>query len=159
MALAVVAWGLPTMADLVSLDLREHGEAGSKKTLSLSAGVEAGVLQIGVLPSGSARTRRLEIGDELELRLFEDVCITLQIVEQSESPLGGRTFVARALGQSGLEAANAVVVETVDGLQVDIHDYEAAKIYTVFSNREGVIVKEIDLTAGKVLPSAPLIPE
>ena len=144
-----------------SLDLRpnESVQAGARRKLMAvqsSAGPEIGVLRRSDLPAGAARTARLNVGDELSIHLFEGVELELLFTKQCESPLGGRSFLATVAGYDGVK--NAVVHETVDGLQIDVQDYKHGKVYTVFSGPDGVIVKEIDPNAGKVLPSAPLVP-
>lgn len=74
-----------------------------------------------------------------------------------ESPVGIESFVATVSGYNGL--ANAVVVQTAEGLQVDLQDFRNSRVYTVVSSAETTTVREIDPNAGRITPSALLVPE
>lgn len=152
-----VAWCARIPLDLCKGESSLTGGLKSAGAVLQSVGrPELGVLRRTDLSAGVAQTTKLNVGDVLSLRLFEDVEFELVLTRQTESPLGGRSFLAEATGYDGVK--NAVVYETVSGLQIDIQDYRNGRVYTVFSNAKGVVVKEINPSAGKVLPTTPLIP-
>ena len=87
------------------------------------------------LDAGSADVGKVAVGDEISFTLFDDVFVTLTLKTQMPSPLGGDVFLAEASGYEGVK--NAVVLRTMDGLTVDIHDYHRKKVYKVISTATG----------------------
>ena len=140
---ACVAWMGAADAARHALDLRGAGDVSrvEKVRLMQAVQVEEGVLRRVSLEAGRTAVEGLEVGDELELALFDDVTLELMLVEETPSPLGGKSFLARVGGYEGV--CNAVVHQTGDGLQVDVQSYKTGKVYTIYSTAEGVKVSEL----------------
>lgn len=145
-------------ADTKSFDLRPiTSRRGSVKNLTLSSLPDGeSVLRKTSLPAGAAMDTGLTVGDILLFSLYDDVELELTITDHLENPLGGVSFMASVQGYDGMK--NAVVLETPDGLHVDIQDFKNGRVYTVISTSEGVTVKEINPNAGTVIPTVPKIP-
>ena len=94
------------------------------------------------LDAGSANVGKVAVGDEISFTLFDDVRVALTLKTQMPSPLGGDVFLAEASGCDCVK--NAVVLRTVDGLMVDIHDYRKKKVYKVISTATGVTVLDLE---------------
>ena len=159
--LAVLFAGICTVAanaGSYSLDLRDRGAKASafRTAGATSQTAESGLVRETRLPAGAATVGRIASGDELTVCLFDGVSVVLEIGKKLEGALGGRSFSAKVRGYAGVH--NALVVESDEGLQVDIRDYKAGRVYTVASGRDGVLVREIDPSKVKVTPSAPLKP-
>ena len=130
-----------------SLDLREKSAAVAANSSThlqalQSVQTEDGVLRRVNLEAGRTAVEGLEVGDELELALFDDVVLHMTLVEKTPSPLGGKSFLASVAGYEGI--CNAVVYQTDDGLQVDVQSFKSGKVYTIYSTAEGVLIKEIE---------------
>jgi hypothetical protein len=148
----------------VTLDLRTAVDGGQRiaRPARLASGgqwgdgsAEEGVLRTTALPARAAAVRDLEVGDVLDVILFDGVEAKIRITEQTESPLGGRTFLGEVLG-GGVK--NAVVLQTEEGITVDIDDFNNSHVYSVVSSSDGVAVKEIDTKAVAVAPTDPVDP-
>ena len=85
--------------------------------------------------------RKLMVGDRLVFRLFDDRELTLELVENTPAPMSGSAFLAETSGVAGLRSA--VVVQTADGLQVDVQNLLSGMVYTISSTGDGVTVREI----------------
>ncbi len=140
---ACVAWMGAADGARHTLDLRGAGDGTrvGKVRLMQAVQVEEGVLRRVSLEAGRTAVEGLEVGDELELALFDDVTLELALVEETPSPLGGKSFLARVGGYEGV--VNAVVHQTGDGLQVDVQSYKTGKVYTIYSTVGGVKVSEL----------------
>ena len=129
-----------------SLDLRKAKTSSllfaqrNEMVVSNAQDVRSDDIRLTDLPAGATDLDALAVGDALSVRLFEDVEVTLTLTERTASPLGGACFLATVSGYEGVQ--NAVVVQTGDGLQIDIQDYRNGKVYSVFSSGAGVRVKE-----------------
>ena len=141
------------------LDLRPKPvrTGSSARLASASLSHEPGILRQTDLEPGVTELPKLEVGDEIALELYDDVGRTVVLKNRLDSPVGGAAFLASAEGYDGLR--NAVVVQTADGLQVDIQDFKKARVYTVASSATGTTVREIDPKAGKVAACDVLVPE
>lgn len=135
------------------LDLRPKKAPRLMTAASPTSG-EKGVLRTSSLAAGATRIDGLAVGDELEFLLFDDVALTVRLVERTQSPLGGAAFLATVGGYAGIR--NAVVCQTADGLQVSMEDFRSGKTYTVFSSAERTVVRETDPSAVEVIPSRPV---
>ena len=119
----------------------------------------SGSLRRRTLPAAEAPViaDALRVGDELEVALFDDKTLSLKLAAQTSSPLVGASFLASTEGYGDVK--NAVVIQTPDGLQIDVQDFLAQRVYTVFSSKKGVQVDEIRPTrrpqVGGVEPEVP----
>ncbi len=132
------AWGRS-----VSIDLRSPAPAHrAGRLMAAAARPDDGTLRKVDLDAGATEVGDVDIGDELELTLFDDVKITLRLAERSPSLLAGDVFLAEASGYDGVK--NAVVLRTDEGLTVDIQDYLNDRVYKVISTKSGVTIREIE---------------
>ena len=142
-----------TDAATTTFDLRTPPKASSSRRLSSSAG---SCLQTATFPAGVTATGALSVGDTLAFLLFEDTEIRVTLSERMESPLGGEAFIGTVSGYDGVK--NAVVLQTAEGLMVDIQDFARSRTYTIVSDSSGVTVKEIDPSREIVTPTEPVDP-
>ena len=142
-------------AAVLTIDLRTAAKPSSGTRL-LAAPVGS-CLQADTLAAGATSTGALSVGDVLTFLLFKDVEIQITLVERMESPLGGEAFMGEVAGYDGVK--NAVVLQTADGLTVDIQDFAHGRVYTIVSDASGVTVKEIDPSRDIVTPTDPVDPE
>lgn len=140
-------------AATTTFDLRTAPRSPSARRLSSSAG---SCLQKATLPAGATAAGALSVGDTLAFLLFEGTEIHVTLSERMESPLGGEAFIGTVSGYDGVK--NAVVLQTADGLTVDIQDFSRNRTYTIVSDANGVTVKEIDPSRDVVTPTAPVAP-
>ena len=156
-AFALLALGLAAAEH--RLDLR-GGAADPKpaRTLASAAAVpETGVLRQMRLASGAASLPPLAVGDTLALALFDDVERTVVLKERLESPVGGDAFIATIEGGEGM--VSAAVVQTENGILVDLQDVGKGRVYTVASSAEATLVRELDPKAGTVTPCRARVPK
>ena len=139
------------------LDLRDASSGLPRTTLAAPQPSETGVLRRTDLRAGAATLPALKVGDTVALTVFDDVELSVVLKERLESPLGGESFTATLAGYDGL--VNAVVVQTPEGLQVDVQDFMNSRVYSVVSSAENTSVSEIDTKAGTVTPTDPLVPD
>ncbi len=140
-------------AATTTFDLRTSPKASSSRRLSSSAG---SCLQTATFPAGVTATGALSVGDTLAFLLFEDTEIRVKLSERMESPLGGEAFIGTVSGYDGVK--NAVVLQTAEGLMVDVQDFARSRTYTIVSDSSGVTVKEIDPSREIVTPTEPVDP-
>ena len=152
---ACVAFLLPitVQASIHALDLRPKAIA---RPLLRTTVTTDGILQSTSLSAGATDTTPLAVGDELTFLFFDDVEIVVRITERTESPLGGESFLGEVSGYDGVK--NAVVLQTEEGLTVDIQDFANSRVYTIVSTAGGVTVSEIDPSLNTVTPTAPIDP-
>ena len=139
------------------LDLRGASPALPRTTLAAPQSDETGILRRIDLDAGAATLPALEVGDTVTVTLFDDVKLEIALTERLESSLEGESFLATVGGYDGF--VNAVVVQTPEGLQVDVQDFANSRVYTVVSSASGTTVSEIDPKAGQIIPSEPLVPD
>ena len=151
-AAAAMAWAMAAGGATQVVDLRTEGGAVRRG----SDGFGAACLRSTSLSAGAAAAERLSPGDTVEFRLFRDEEIRVKIGERMESPLGGDAFLGEVEGGGG--AKNAVVLQTAEGLTVDIQDYLRGRVYTIVSDAEGVAVREFDPSRETVVPTAGVVP-
>ena len=144
-----------TLGATVAFDLRPPRKL--MRAAAASPDATPWILRMTSLPAGKTLADPLAVGDELSFALFDDVTVTLSLTERIESPLGGETFLAEVSGYDGMK--NAVVMQTSEGLQVDVQDFRNGKVYTIVSTAAGTQVKELDPRAGEVVPTKPLVPD
>ncbi len=147
--LAMAAWAVlvPAWGKSFTLDLRNHGAAGARRSLAMAGTSKAdGMLRTFALDAGMADVGEVAVGDILTFVLFDDVTLSLTLKEKMPSPLGGDVFIAEADGYEGVK--NAVVLRTADGLVADVQDYLRKKVYKVISAADGVTVQEIEAKGG-----------
>ena len=142
-------------AAAMTLNLRSASRPSAIRLLSAPAPTGS-CLQSATLPAGAAATGPLAVGDVITFLLFEDTEIRVTLSERMESPLGGEAFIGTVCGYDGVK--NAVVLQTAEGLTVDIQDFAHSRTYTIVSGSDGVIVKEIDPSLETVSPAAPVDP-
>ena len=109
------------------------------------------------LPSGLTSVHGLSLGDRLTFRLWDDLTITLVLSERLDSPLGGESFLATVEGRG--EWQLATVLETAEGLQVEVQDFTHARVYRIVSTKAGVTVEEIDSARGLDEPAVSHLPK
>ena len=139
------------------LDLRGEEAGRSGRTLASVAPAEKGVLRQTRLSAGAAALPPLAVGDALALTLFDDVERTVVLKERLESPVGGDAFIATVDGGDGL--VSAAVVQTENGILVDLQDVGKGRVYTVASSAEATLVRELDPKAGTVTPCRARVPK
>ncbi|MBQ9430354.1 MAG: chitobiase/beta-hexosaminidase C-terminal domain-containing protein [Kiritimatiellae bacterium] len=138
----------------ISLDLRPQKNGG---VLLAAQPQTDGTIRETRLDAGATKTDTLKVGDTISLQLFDNISVKLTLAEQTESPLGGTSFLAEVTGYDGIK--NAVVLQTAEGLQVDIQDFQNGKVYTVFSTATATSVKEISPETEAVAHCDTLVPE
>ena len=139
----------------ITLNLRSTSQPSAPRLLSASA-PKSSCLQSAAFPAGATATSELSVGDVLTFLLFKDTEIRITLSERMESPLGGEAFLGTVSGYDGVK--NAVVLQTADGLTVDIQDFARSRTYTIVSDANGVTVKEIDPSLETVTPTEPVDP-
>lgn len=139
------------------LDLRGAVTKGAKSALLAAPTVDKGVLRQTRLAAKAALLPTLEVGDSIAFTLFDDVKLSVRLKERLETTQGGESFIASVAGYDGL--ANAVVIQTKEGLQVDVQDFRKGRVYTVVSSAEATMVREIDPKAGEITPCQSVVPE
>lgn len=139
------------------LDLRPRSAEKPRLTFASVSPTEKGVLRQTKLSAGATTLPALEVGDTLALTLFDGVERSVVLQKRLESPVGLESFVATVSGYDGL--ANAVVVQSAEGLQVDLQDFKNSRVYTVVSSTATTTVREIDPKAGEITPCRTLVPE
>ena len=139
------------------LDLRNASSGLPRTTIAAPQPSEAGVLRRNDLRAGAATLPALKVGDTVALTVFDDVELSVVLKERLESPLGGESFTATLEGYDGF--VNVVVVQTPEGLQVDVQDFMNSRVYSVVSSAEKTSVSEIDTKAVTVTPTDPLVPD
>ena len=154
-ALATLFAAGTLMGAAVSFDLRPTRKP--MRAAAVPTSEPTGILRATSLPAGKTQAEPLAVGDELSFALFDDVTVTLSLAERTEAPLGGATFLAEVSGYDGMK--NAVVMQTSDGLQVDVQDFRRNRVYSIVSTEKGTSVREFDPQAGQVVPAKPLVPE
>lgn len=150
-ALAVSA-ACPSEAARVAVDLR----APALGAIRSAAPDGEARLRCAILPPGAAAVAPLSAGDTVELLLFDGVSFAVTLAERAESPLGGDAFLGEVAGSGGLKTA--VVLQTAEGLSVDIQDFAHGRAYTVFSDASGVAVKELAPSREPVDSSDAVVP-
>ena len=143
-------------AATMTLDLRPPAKAPAAARLRATASAPGSCLQTATLAAGTATTDALSVGDSLTFLLFDDIEIQVALTERMESPLGGEAFIGAVTGYDGVQ--NAVVLQTAEGLTVDIQDFARNRVYTIVSDASGVTVREIDPSIETVTPTAPVDP-
>lgn len=133
-------------AQRIRIDYTAPGAKNAAGAASVATAAEPGVLRKTCIPAGRAPkpAARLETGDDLTLGLFDGAEFDVKLGERTPTTLGGRAFLASSDGYDGVK--NVVVVQTDDGLQVNVNDFANARVYTVYSTAGGTTVKEIEPT-------------
>lgn len=149
--LAVLAWAGGAAVASVTVDLRSEGDAAALR------GMGRACLRASMLPRGAAAVDELAVGDTLTFLLFRDTELCVRLAERMESPLGGEAFLGEAEGYDGVK--NAVVLQSGEGLMVDIQDFENGRVWSIVSGENGVTVREIDPSAEPARSSAPVVPD
>lgn len=127
---ASLALTLSACADSVSLDL--FTRRGPSPCSFVAEG------RTYTLPEGAARlSTPLKPGDEIDLRLFDDVEVRLRLGAREECSLGAPVYLAFQDG-----TAVASVMDGTDGLSVDLFAGVATNTYSVVSTPRGVLVAE-----------------
>ena len=111
---------------------------------AVSQTLDAGVIRRVELQADESPefTGVLSVGDELDVRLFDNRAVKLVLTEQTPTQGDRAAFLATADGYDG-QAVAAVVLR--DGkLQIDVQDYLAGRVYSVFASAERTVVKEMD---------------
>lgn len=135
------------------LDLRPAQQPGRVK---FAAPLEQGVVRHTSLSGGVTAIEPLAVGDVIDFVLFDDVEISIILKEELESPLGGSSFIAAVEGCDNL--MSAVVVQSKEGLQVNMQDLVNGYVYTVASSETETLVRELDPNAGEINACEPLVP-
>ena len=146
------AFGADAASSVIDLRAKARHSSGT----SLLAAPSGSCLKSCALAAGATSTGALSVGDIITFLLFDDIEIKITLAERMESPLGGETFIGTVSGYDGVK--NAVVLQTADGLTVDIQDFARNRAYTIVSDAGGVTVKEIDPSRETVTPTKPVDP-
>ncbi len=146
------AFGADAASSVIDLRAKARPSSGT----SLLAAPSGSCLKSCALAAGATSTGALSVGDIITFLLFDDIEIKITLAERMESPLGGETFIGTVSGYDGVK--NAVVLQTADGLTVDIQDFARNRAYTIVSDAGGVTVKEIDPSRETVTPTKPVDP-
>jgi len=134
----------------LSLDLTGSGTsvphlASAAAVTSSAAAVAADptVVRMHRLMAGAARVSDLAVGDVIELKLFSDKTLSVTLAEKTDS-LTGSSFLGRI--DNALGALGCVVLETTDGIVLDVTDFEHQRVWQVVSDANGVTVREVKPT-------------
>ncbi len=140
----VMSAALAAVGAEVSLDYRQPRKTAARYAQATAAA--GNLIRETRLDSSAAPSlaRELAVGDKLSVTLFDDVELTLKLVEMTPAPLGGHAFLAEASGLQGMR--DAVVIQKGDGLQVSVQDIQSGRAYTIFSGADGVTVREMSMT-------------
>lgn len=140
---------LTATAERVCLDLRGGGTKGpaAKALLSSAASPADAAVRRTQCGAGASVVRPLAVGDELALRLFDDVSLSLCLRTRTRTAFADAAFLAASGGADGL--LDAVVLQTPEGLQVDVQVPAANRAYTVVSDRAATTVREFVPKAGE----------
>ena len=149
----IVCGMLSSAAEARSFDLRPPARA----RLQAVQPIHEDAIRTTHLSAGTTQARGLTLGDRLAFQLWDDLSFTLVLKERLESPLGGESFLATVEGRGNWRLAT--VLETADGLQVEIQDFTRARVYRIVSTAAGVTVEEIDPTRGCDVPAVPRRPK
>lgn len=142
----------------ISVDLRpRNGQLAQTTVLNAASNAisDDGVVRQHRLSVGAAEVQGLAVGDLLILSLFEDRELQIELVAEEHS-LVGRSFLGRM--QNGLGLVDCVVLETENGLVVDVTDFKNNRVWKVISDENGVQIKEVKPTQRNIRPSKPLYP-
>ena len=142
----------------ISVDLRpRNGQLAQTTVLNAASNAisDDGVVRQHRLSVGAAEVQGLAVGDLLILSLFEDRELQIELVSEEHS-LVGRSFLGRM--QNGLGLVDCVVLETENGLVVDVTDSKNNRVWKVISDENGVQIKEVKPTQRNIRPSKPLYP-
>lgn len=142
----------------ISVDLRpRNGQLAQTTVLNAVPNTisDDGVVRQHQLSVGAAKVQGLAVGDLLILSLFEDRELQIELVSEERS-LMGRSFLGRM--QNGLGLVDCVVLETENGLVVDVTDSKNNRVWKVISDENGVQIKEMKPTQRIIRPSKRMLP-
>ncbi|MGN0854342.1 MAG: M12 family metallo-peptidase [Kiritimatiellia bacterium] len=132
--------GAELCAREIALDLA--GESVSSKVARLmTASADSETVREHRLAAGAARVTGLAVGDVIAFKLFEDETLRVTLVEETAA-LAGRSFLGRI--DNALNALGCVVLETSEGIVLDVTDFERNRVWQVVSDANGVSVREIE---------------
>lgn len=139
--LLAFAFCADAQARSLSLDLSGAGGGARQAARSVVAPVDSEEVRSHRLGAGAAKISGLETGDVIAFKLFQDKTLEVTLVEKTPS-LSGRAFIGRI--DNSLNALGCVVLETDDGVILDITDFERRRVWQVVSDANGVVVREIE---------------
>lgn len=141
-ALAILLFcmtGRELCAREIELDLTGSG-LSAKMARMMTEAVDSETVREHRLAAGSARVTGLEVGDIIAFALFDDETLKVTLIEETAA-LAGRSFLGRI--DNSLNALGCVVLETSEGIVLDVTDFERNRVWQVVSDAQGVIVREI----------------
>lgn len=131
--------GSVSWARSISLDLTGSSN-GVKRAAYLLSSSETEEIRSHRLEAGAAKVSGLEVGDVITFKLFADKTLAVTLTEETSS-LSGRAFLGRI--ENALDAIGCVVLETNEGIVLDVTDFENQRVWQVVSDANGVVVREI----------------
>lgn len=134
-AIAMASEARNLFLDLSADDENTKSVAYCRSALSGNEEVRSNRLQ-----AGAAKVSGLEAGDVITFKLFADKTLAVTSIEETPS-VSGRAFLGRI--DNALGAIGCVVLETEEGIVLDVTDFENQRVWKVVSDADGVAVKEI----------------
>ncbi len=144
----LLAFGCCAVVGARNLSLDLTGSEGMSKSMPRKVLMSAGAEEIRThrLVAGAAKVSGLAVGDVVSFKLFADETLAVTLVEETSS-LTGRAFLGRI--DNALGAYGCVVLETDEGVVLDVTDFERQRVWQVVSDATGVIVREMKPTCDK----------
>jgi len=108
------------------MDLTGPKVSASGRNLSAAAAADSTVVRSHRLEAGATKVSGLAVGDTITFALFSDKTLTVTLVEETPA-LAGRSFLGRI--DNALGALGCVVLETSDGVILDVTDFERGRVW------------------------------
>lgn len=140
MLVAVCAFGMSGQARSLFLDLAKSGDGMKHAVSCLANSPETEEVRAHRLEPGVAKVFGLAVGDVIAFKLFSDKELAVTLAEETDS-LTGRAFVGRI--DNSLDAFGCVILETEEGIILDVTDFEHQRVWQVVSDAQGVVVREM----------------
>ena len=117
--------------------------------------LDAGVLRQDVVAAPPLEGQ-LQVGDDLNVTLFDDRTMKLHLAEQTPSASDVAAFLAKMDGYG--DELVATVVQAEGRVHIDIQAYRESRVYSVLSSEEGAVVKEMDPHLLSITPTQRTVP-
>ncbi|MBO7720809.1 MAG: hypothetical protein J6T01_00215 [Kiritimatiellae bacterium] len=120
----------------------EASEKPFAKAAALKESVAAPAGSRVEIPAAEAPkiAEELSVGDVLAISLFDDADAELTLIERT--PTAGRGRAAFIASSGGCGMGDAVVVQTPEGLLIDVQDVENGRVLSVAASPEKTVVKK-----------------
>ena len=106
---------------------------------------EAPVLRKAEMPLAVGQIPSVAVGDSLDLQLFDDVAVLVDVADTLPEYLGGKAY-SLTLGDG---VCGSTLIENAEGLLLELRDIEACRLYSI-SVRDGrAYIEETDLSLAR----------